>query len=176
MFKIFRSYWGLRIAQWYFSNGKRQKAIGILEQMIVANPTYHFGYLHLAKQLAVIGEFEKSLGYLLQGVELKKTNPVYQMTLGTVFYDMGDFVRAEEAFHSALKLDSSNNLTHNFIALCRLATGDLLGFQKILKEKGIFESSEVHIRLLLALERHRHTSRTRQKQENHELENQKLTE
>lgn len=151
----FCAYFRLRKAQSCFSRGQNEKGIEILQKIQQDVPGYHFALFHLGRKLASLSKMDDALQCLQQAISHAPSNPVYHTFLGLVLYDDGKHEEAKVALLKSLALDSRNQLTHNLLALCALAAGKFGEFQGILKEKGVFESSEVQIRLALALESYR---------------------
>jgi len=154
MIKKVYAYFLLRIAQWYIERENFSLGIEKLEKITRIVPEYHYAYFHLAYNLLKINELNKAKNYLIKAIEYAPKNPVYHIFLGIVAYEEGAYKEAKETLQKAIKMDSSNRLSQNYLALCFLAEGQIAEFKKIIEEKGIFENADFQIKFILALERH----------------------
>lgn len=160
MLKNLCSFFALSQAQKNFREGKEEKAIQILEKEIGRNPNYSFAYFHLAKFFLERRELDKAKTWIEKAIECKSGSCVYQTLLGIIYYDQKNYRQAQEAFEKALSLDKHNQLTHNYLSLCFLRQNDVETFQKRIQEKGIFESTDLQIRMMFAMEEHIENKKT----------------
>lgn len=171
MIRRLLTYADLRRAQHRFNQGKIESATDLLRAIVKRMPEYHFAYFHLASMLARLQKWDEAIVELEKAIACKPQKALYHSLLGRILYYKGAFAQAQETLRHSLQLDGNNLLSHNYLALCYLAQNDVKQYQDILREKGIFESSEMHLHILLALERYRHQQSTRQPEKSHELDN-----
>ncbi|HPY73855.1 MAG: hypothetical protein KBC30_00210 [Planctomycetes bacterium] len=151
MLTNFYAFCRLRTAQRKYNQGKENEAIGLLEKNVQKAPKYSFSYLYLARYYLQKNEIDKSFTYILTALELEPKNSVYIMWKGILLYEKKLYDQAKETFLQAAEYDFSNLLIQNYIALCYLQEENFQEFEKILEQKGIFESQDFQIRLLMAL-------------------------
>ena len=154
MIKRLRAYILLRIAHRNFQKGKYARGMELLEQIVVFCPDYHFAYYHLGCRFTELREFSRAQDCYCKALNYAPNNSVYHTFLGIALYEQGAYVEARQSLNMAIKLDPGNLLTHNYLALCCLAENRVDDFKQIVEKQGIFESDDLQIRLLLALEKH----------------------
>ncbi len=172
MLKRLRAYLWLRTAQYYFGQGKTADGLSLLRHLLSLVPNYHVAYFHMARQLGQIQLYDEAIVEIRKALTCTPHNSVYHTLLGKLLYEKGCYADAQEVLQHSLHIDPHNILTYNYLALCHLVQNDVVSYEKILRDKGVFESSEVHLHILLALERYRYQRR----EKNHELDHAKPAE
>lgn len=152
MIKQLKAYYYLRKALKFLKKEKIEQGINILKMIIEFAPKYHFAYFHLGCQLTKERDFTSAEKAFKQALDISPNNSLYYTFLGILFYKKTMYKRAEEYLEKAKKNDSFNILTHNYLALCSLAKGDIPQFKNSIETYGIFENTQLQIELAFALE------------------------
>ena len=134
--------------------GKKEKALALIERILERVPDYHFAHFHAGSHYFQQMEFEKAEEHLDKALALSSHNPVYYTFMGKVRYEQGKYAESREAFTKAIDLDPGNQMSHDYLAICFLKEGNVEQFKNIIAQRGVFESLDFQIDLIWALESH----------------------
>ena len=143
-----------RLAHWHFYRANINKGIKILENIVKFYPKYDFAYYHLGKIFLEQNQCKKAYDNIIHALKQNPSNSAYHNLLGLILFEQGDYKNAKISLQAAINLDKNNQLTHNYIALCCLGEENIEDFKKIINNQGIFESTDLQIRLLISLEQY----------------------
>ena len=108
------------------------------EKMIELNPSYPWGYFHLAHVLAALGQIEESIRLLQRAHRFDPLNLAFSRNLGYDYLVSGQFETAIEMAYRTLELDSLASATYMLLAKAYLSMGQ---YQEALaaldKERGV---------------------------------------
>jgi len=152
MLKRIYSFFMLRKALVLFSKQEEASGYAMLSRIFSFAPEYHFAYFHMACKQADKQDFAQAMLYIKKALTYHPKHPVYHTYKGIFLYRQGSYQEAKESLKNSIKLDEQNHLPYNYLALCHLALQDIKSFQKAMQAKGIFESTEMQIRLITAME------------------------
>ncbi len=89
----------------YEDQGKRARAMELLEQVIASNPEHAAALNFVGYTWADEGvHLEKALAYILKAIELEPENGYIRDSLGWVYYRLGDVERALKELEKAVEL------------------------------------------------------------------------
>ncbi len=154
MFKKLYAFWLLRKIQKYLDDPDSSKVQAKFDRIFQISSQYHFAYFHFARYWAMHNQLDQAQVYIAKAIALAPKNPIYYTFLGVVLYQQKKIPDAITALQTAISFDSKNQLTQNYLALCRLENGEVPEFKKIIQSVGIFESTQLQIQMLWALEKY----------------------
>lgn len=90
-------------------NGKFEKAITLLDQIIKRKPNYQNAYLHRSNCLRKLKNFEGAVSDLNKAIELNPKSALYYASRGYLFANKRNFKRALVDYNKAIELDPKNS-------------------------------------------------------------------
>lgn len=152
MFQQWRAFWRLQQAQ-ALACKDRDRALAAYRQLLEFFPAYAYVHYHFAKYWVDGRDWQQAEQHIDQAIALAPQHPIFHAYRGVIAYHQKNYEKALQSLQHALTLDPQNQLTQNYLALVHLALNHQEEFQKILEAAGLFESLDLQIELLLALEK-----------------------
>ena len=103
-------------------------------KMIELNPSYPWGYFHLAGALGTQGQFEESIQLMNKAHRLDPLNMTFNRNLGYAYLEAGQPDKAIEIAHRTIKMDSQISSVYLLLAKAYLANGKYKEASAYLKE------------------------------------------
>ena len=91
-------------------------------KIVELNPSYPWGYFHLAHVLATKGQFEESIRLMNKAHRLDPLNVIFSRTLGYIYLGYGQLDTAIKITQRTIKMDSQAPTAHLYLAKAYLAT------------------------------------------------------
>lgn len=129
-------------ARQYFSQGRYEESLVILNDLIAAAPEYGPAYADRGTALGVLKQYESALSDLRRAVELGVAEPAVYNAMGTVQLHMGASMSALATYGKAVELDATYPLTYFNRAAAFEKMGDKASARADLQTCLSFESDE----------------------------------
>ena len=150
MIKAIYIYFHFKIALWYLPKNQ-QKGIEILKKIVGHYPQCHYAHFHLGYTLLKLNPIQAEQ-YFESSLNITPNNPVYRAYYAVALMEQDKFEVATTELEKASHVAPKNQMIKNYLAICYLKNNNFYRFSEIVNKEGFFESSEVQIRMLLALE------------------------
>lgn len=111
------------LSQLFIETGNAEKAIQSMQKAIAIDPGDVTSYLLAGKYAYIVQEYQASVDFLNQALDLQITNPDAYFLKGAVYRDMGDTVKAISNFLTCTEQDPSYGEAYLQIALLYSAQG-----------------------------------------------------
>lgn len=123
------------------STEKKENKLCLLKKASELDPS-HPGILILLGNLCIIScEYDQGKNILIQALELMPENPVIYQYLGIERLYQKDVSSASSYFKLALDKEKNNQLSKNYLSLCRILNGDIKKGINDIKNTGVYSNS-----------------------------------
>lgn len=127
----------IRIANLYLKIGNNQKAIKYFNKILEYNPDNHLAYYGIALANYNLKNYEKSVEYVLESVNLIYYNSEAHWLLGESLYNLNVVDRAVEALEVAIAISPNNSKARN--KLIEIFEKDKKNSKKVEKLKNFYQ-------------------------------------
>ena len=97
----------IKLAQYYYSNGEFDKAVGYFEKIYLGNPS-KVVYTQYIDCLMAIKDYKSVEKIIKKQISLNKNNPEFTLQLGFFYEELKEDEKARKVFSSVIK-----DLTYN---------------------------------------------------------------
>ncbi len=95
------------LGMFYFRNGNYEKSLKQFKNLIKTSPNNHFGFTLTAASYYAMGDIKNAIEYTKKSIQLKPSDNAYS-NLGTMFFSLGQYNQAIEAYEQAIQISNTN--------------------------------------------------------------------